>query len=1056
MRRIYFAPWMTMLFLACLCAPLVGQVTTGTISGTVMDETGAVLPGVSLTVKNVATGIARTLVTSDQGTYRATALDLGDYEVQAELPGFQTAVRSGIKLTVGREAVVNFSLKVGEISERIVVTGEASLVSTTSATMAELVDDKKIRDLPLNGRDFIQLATLQPGVLITQTGSKVDQGNSSAAIGRGLGVKLSVSGGRTNANAFLLDGTDANDYANTTPGAITGGNLGVEAIREFQVLTNTYSAEYGRSAGGVISSVSRSGTNELHGSVFHFLRNDNLDAANFFDKWDPTLRKKVNPEFKRNQFGGAAGGPIVKDKAFFFANYEGLREGLGLTSISTVLTQSAKEGNLSTGRVTVDPAIKPILDLYPLPNGRIFSGGDTGEFAVATTAATEEDFVVGKVDHQLSGSHSYFVRYTFDDASIVRPDSLKINDNNAGSRRQFFTFDLRSIASPTTLNAFTFGFNRTLTFNGRLTPIVDLPNISFVPGRPMGLIDITGLEGFPGGPGATDLDLFAYNVFQWRDDLNWNRGRHSMKFGANVERIHMNMNSTNQENGNFRFGSIPDFLRNIPELFRTQVPGSDTVRGFRQNLIGFYFQDDIKVKSNLTLNAGVRYEFITDLTEVNGKVSNLRNFTDPQFTVGKIFDNPSLLNFAPRLGLAWDPTGSGKTAVRAGFGIFYDQILSHYFSGGFGVRVPPFFSRANLTGIISQGDFPTRAFQKFVTSGVPLIEGEWFDFNASQPYSMQFNLNVQRQLPGNMVATVGYVGYRGVHLKRIAEDGNIRNEEVLPDGRLFFRAGTPRRNPNFSGLKTQSLDAQSHYHGLQVGFNKRFSHGVQLQAAYTLSKSLDDASGVFNEKDLGNSNLYPFFWDSKFNRGLSDFDVRQNFVFNYTYELPIPKLSGAAGKIANGWQWGGILLAANGNPYTPSLGSDQAQTLSSRGAGGQRPDVLPGRNKIPSTGAPGRWFDPGAFLFPAAGFLGNLGKGTGVGDGVVTFDTTIQKNTYIDEERYLQFRLELFNVLNHANFSNPGRPVVFDRQGRVPGNVGRITSTATKNRQVQLSLKFIF
>jgi len=1063
-RSIYFVPLVAIL----LSAPLIAQV--GTISGRVMDETGAVLPGVTVTITNVDTGIARTLVSSDEGIYRASALSPGDYRVEAELPGFRTAVRSGITLTVGREAVVNLTLQVGEISERVEVTGEAPLVNTTSATIAELVDSKKIRDLPLNGRDLYQLATLQAGVLIAQTGAIVSGGDSSGAIGRGLGLKMSISGAKTNSNAFLLDGTDVNDYANTTPGAITGANLGVEAIREFQVITNTNSAEYGRSAGGTISAVSKSGTNEHHGTVFWFHRNDNLDASNFFDnKFEQT-----KPEFRRHQFGASVGGPIAQDKIFYFGNYEGLRELIGITSVSDVPSLDARNGILvgEPGVISVDPATQVVLDAYPLPNGRI--QGDTSKFITGTSPVTQQDFFVAKVDYELNDSHSVFGRFTFDDADITRQDSLKINNNAAASRRQYLTLNLKSIISPTLINSLTGAVNRTLATNGVLTPIVDLPaGLIFLPGKNAGATRIRGgVTTLPGGPFSADLDTYIYMVFQVRDDLNWSRGRHSMKFGFNFERLHLNINSTNRENGQFEFSNMKDLLLNIPRRFRTALPGSDTIRGIRQSLVGFYFQDDFQLTNRLTVNAGLRYEFVTTMSEVNDKLSNLRDpVNDAEFTVGKIFENPSLKNFAPRIGLAWDPMGDGQTAIRAAFGIYHDQILSHYFSGGFVVRVPPFFTRANLdkNNGIQPGDFPTGAFETFQTLG-PAIEGEYFEFNPSQPYAMQFNLNIQRQVPGNAVVSVGYVGYRGVHMKRIAEDGNIRIPRVGEGnpttpvavgsfggktGILQFVDGDPRRNDNFGPVKGATLDSQSHYHGLQLGFNKRFSQGLQAQLSYTFSKSIDDSSGIFNEKDLSNGDQNAFFYDSKFNRGLSDYDVRQNFVFNYTYDLPVPEMTGAAGKILNGWQWGGIILAATGNPYSVYVDNDRANTLSGRDPGGQRPSVT-GSGRIVSTGDSDHWFSPDQFIEPDAGFLGNLGRNTGRGDSRVTFDTTLTKTTYIDETRSIQFRAEFFNILNQANFRNPGRPEVFTGKGKISSNFGEIDATQTTSRQIQLSLKFIF
>ncbi len=1049
--------YLLVLLSVVLCLKVgLAQVTTATISGTIRDETGAILPGVTVKVKNVETGITRTTITDDQGRYHAPNLALGDYEVQAELTGFQTGLRSGIKLTVGREAVVDFTLKVGEITEKVVVVGEAPLVNTTSSMLSELVDDKKIRDLPLNGRDYVQLATLQPGVYINKSQSRP---TTSSGAQRGRGLQISISGGRPSQNNFRLDGVNVSDHANNTPGGAAGVNLGVDAIREFSVLTNTYSAEFGRSAGGVINAVTRSGTNEFHGSAWVFHRNDNLDARNFFDRGDP-------PEFKRNQFGFTAGGPIIKDKTFVFGSYEGLREILGISKTSTTLTQKAKAGNLDArngGPVTVDPAVRPYLRFYPDPNGEIFPGGDTGRFTIATSQNTREDFFTIRMDHKVSDSDSLFGTYTFSDSTQSEPEQFRLLLVEAPARRQYVSFEETHIFSPRLVNSFRFGFNRSLVSNGITTaidPAVADISLGFLPRRAMGGINVTGLSGLPGGPGAADFDLIAFNSFQWYDNVNYTIGRHSIKIGFSAERSLSNVNSTNAENGEFTFSSIRDFLTNRPDTFDSQLPGSDTVRGLRQSVFGGYIQDDIQIRRNFTLNLGLRYELATVPTEADNKVSVLKNLMDSQVIVGeKFWDNPTLRNFAPRLGFAWDPFGDGKTAIRGGFGIFYDLPLLHFLTL-VSVRMPPFFRRTSVSP--GPGGFPKGAFADIARGRVSL-DVDTPEFDMSPAYRMQWNLNIQREILPNTVATVAYVAGRGIHLSRLGEDENLAIPEVRSDGSLFFPAGQRKRNPNFSRIRIWNFDGNSFYHSLQLGMNRRFTRGFQAQGSYTFSKSVDDSSVTFSNAEFTNTQANPFPFIRKLNRGLSDFDIRHAFVFNFTWDLPVPQLSGAARALLNGWQVGSIISASSGIPFSVGLAGDPARTLTRRRGlrSGQRPNLNPGFSNNPRVGDPNRWFDPAAFSFPEPGTLGNLGRNTLIGPGLATLDLVLVKNSYIrsiSESFNVQFRFEAFNLFNRANFNNPGggQLQIFDARGRLISDPGRISSTLTSSRQIQFGLKFIF
>src|SRR2546425_12337812 len=674
-----------------LCGTLAyGQNTAGTILGVVSDESGARLPGVAVTITHLDTGIVRSVTTDEGGRYRAPGLGLGNYEVKAELPGFRTAVRTGIQLMVAAEEVVNLTLSVGAVTEQVQVTGEPPLVETTSATLSGLVDDKKIRDLPLNGRSFEQLAFLQPGVTPFYRGRhETDQGE---------GTKMSVSGSRVDSNSFLMDGTNINDQSNNTPGSASGNLLGVEMLREFRVLTGSYSAEYGRYSGGIITAASKSGGNEFHGNVYEFLRNDNLDARNFFDRkskpGDPRL-----PEFKRNQFGATIGGPIVHDRTFFFGGYEGLRQRKGTSQVAVVPNGDAHRGILpcprtrpaagftgsqapcntagtSTYAVNINPSVRPFLDLYPLPNGADFGDG-TAQLFSNPKQPIDEHYTTGRVDHNFSNSDSFFVRYTFSQAVLNNPTQYPTLTVDALTKSQYVTLGETRIFSPRVLNTARLGFNRSYS-NQFGRPLFDVkPDSLFVPGQQMGLMTFRGIGITEYGAGQGYPRRFGHNVWQVTDDLTVSRGSHSLKMGMLFERTQSNATLSRVYGGPHFFDSLDDFLTAPPAEVNLDIPPSDNVWGWGQNLSGFYFQDDFQARSNLTFNLGLRYEFTTVPTEGKGKIANFRNpLRDKAPTLGEPWYQGSYKDFGPRVGFSWDPRSNGKTAIRGGFGMYFDHLVA--------------------------------------------------------------------------------------------------------------------------------------------------------------------------------------------------------------------------------------------------------------------------------------------------------------------------------------------------------------------------------------------
>ncbi|MBI4483253.1 MAG: TonB-dependent receptor [Acidobacteria bacterium] len=1018
-------------------------VTTAMVSGSVLDETKAALPGATLTTTNVQTGITRTALADEEGRYRIPNLAPGNYTLRAELRGFTTVVRQGIILTVGEQAVVDVTLKVGELTAELVVTGTAPLVNTTTAALSHLTDEATIRELPLNGRDLAQLTTLQPGTYYFR-----DMAQFSPR--QGMGAKIVAHGMRYDQNSFLLNGAEINDAGGAAGGAGTG-LTGVDTVREFRVLTGNYSAEYRAGGGLIVSAVSKSGTNEFHGSAFEFHRNDNLDARNFFDPGPP-------PEFKRNQFGFNAGGPIVRERTFVFGSYEGLSEALGFTTISTVPSLVARQGRLPDPArpgqfVQIDPRIQPFLALFPVPNGRDFPDG-RAEFLAAPTQLTTSNYFTLKADHRVSSNDSLSVAYTFDDSERSRPDDLGLGDSNLVARKQFVTIEEFKTISPAILNSFRFAFSRTFprqvaTYNRSLA------DLAFVPGKDMGSLDARGLSGL--GDNSTG-DKIAQNFFDYSDDLSVLRGAHSLKIGVKISRLQINTDRPSRDRGQYEFRTLTDFLRANPFRLQVGVPGfNDAIRGLRYTLSGFYIQDDYQARRNLTLNLGLRYEFSTTPTEVNGKLSNLRDIVrDAQPALGEPYlQNPTLRNVAPRLGLAWDMTGDGKTAVRSGVGVFFNPI--HYNNLASATSdAPPFF----LVGQVANPDFPN-AFQttpreRFVTR--PRMTT--IEFEPQSSYAIHYSLVVEREMGAGTVLSLGYVGTRGVHLTR---EGDFNTAEpVIVDGRKFFPPGLRKRNTNWDRIRVIQFDAQSVYQGFELGLRRRLSRALQFQASYTWSKSIDHKSSESSSGLSRPEGRAQDPWDIRSNRGLSDFDARHVFQLSYTWDLPFGRgryfggdLSGFANALLGGWQANGIINLQSGIPFNPVVADsfDRSRDLSMDNE--ERPDLVAGKDSNPVLGGPDQYFDFSSFTLALPGFYGNLGRNTVIGPGLATADLSLTKNISvrsISESFKIQLKAEFFNVLNRANFGLPGGELFVDQSGPL-ADAGRITKTQTTSRQVQFGLK---
>ena len=793
--------------------------TTATISGTVSDQTGGVIPGATIVITNVDTEQSRTMLTDATGLYYAPALNSGAYKVSATAPGFETVIQSGIALTVGLQQVLNFTLRPSQVASQVEVSGEPPAVQVSGASVAELVDSQKVRALPLNGRSFDQLIYLQPGVSVaTSAGSSPNQGR---------GVKFSVGGARLTSNLFMLDGTDLNDSQNFTPGGAGGQLLGVESILEFQVITHNASAQYGRSMGGIINAVSKSGTNTLHGDLYEFLRNSALDAKNFFD--DPA---SPIPGFARNQFGASVGGPIRHNRLFYFGNYEGLRERLGVTKSALVPNALARSGAV--------PAVVPYLNLYPLPNdGLPNDKARIGRYLFSQKQPTRGDYATGKIDWNASQKHSISARYTLDDSAKLRQDApdhvVGLFAEDEKHRNQYITLSATQLVSSTVLNVARFGFNRSVTlvdlFNQTNVP----SSLAFIPGQQFGRVTISGLT--PLGATINDPRYFRMNNFQPSDDFSITLGRHTLKTGVVMERFQWNTANFNRIGGDYVFDSLSNFLQGNVQSVVVPFPGSEPNRGIRALLFGTYLQDDYRVTPRLTLNLGLRYELTTVPTEVNGKMSFLLDPSRTALQNTQPFKG-NHLNFAPRFGFAWDPRGNGKTSIRGGFGMYYDQILLNQFLNMFDRNPFPDLRSGWLT-VTLRGAAAPFPHPLDAAIGAPQFTLQNAVFNDFQtPYIYQYNLTIQRQLPAKVVGSIAYVGSTGRHLIE-RYDANTPIPTVRADGTLFTASTAQRRVPQFGELQTRRLAGLSYYNALQLSVARRSSSGLQFQGSYTFSKSID-------------------------------------------------------------------------------------------------------------------------------------------------------------------------------------------------------------------------
>ena len=974
------------------------------IVGKVSDPSGASIRGATVRVTNTVTGLEWQAKTSPQGDYSLGLLPPGVYVVEATADGFSPARANGIELAVNSTRHIDLRLALPEVKENLSVEAAAPLVETETSEQGLVIGKRMIGDLPLNGRDFLRLARLAPGV-----SGATDNPASPAG-------PFNVNGQRDLSNNILIDGINvnaggsANGRISLAPGndaavGQSGGSVAlvsVDAVSEFKVQTQMQTAEFGGFSGAVINVSTKSGTNELHGSGFEFLRNSDLDANNFFNNANGVSRTPS----RNNFFGGTIGGPIRKDRTFFFASFEGLRQRVGVNANARVPSLAA--------RAEASPAIQPLIDEYPLPTGPDNGDGTAGYFATATNLVGETDFSA-RLDHRFSNNDDFFARYAFSDSlGLLRSFYLNTLSRN---RSRLQSVSLSEVHRITTnlFNEARFGFVRSA--NTSIGAADSFGGAEPIPLNAAGDATLPGMDIFslPFAESPNPPELQNNNLFSFNDDVTYVHGRNTFKSGFWVRRTQGNVSLQPLSSGVYFFDTVGDLVNNSPASYFNQV--AETGFGVRFTNLAFYGQDDLRITPRLKLNLGLRYELDTVPAEAHGRFSpivGLNNIATATLgRPGAPVHNGNYDNFAPRIGFAYELTSDAKTVLRGGAGVYHDLPTINATQLAFG---PPFKITNFLLGSALGGPVTVPVDPALLVTAItgmpPFGSATVYDpTNFRTPFTYEYNLNLQRQLDDKTVVQASYIGSVG------------RNLIHMQPLNLLDPATGAAPNPNFSAgaLELIETSAVSHYSALQANVTRRMSHGLELTASYTWAHSLDNASnptGTSIDSSFTGSNPRGF----RAEYASSDFDIRHNLVAAFTYDLPgkSAHLQNPAARFLGGWSLEGIFTAQTGVPFTPLIGQDIAGNGDQYAANNQRPNLVAGQPLyIASSAPPFRVANPAAFSIPAAGTYGDAGRNILRASGLNQLDLGLHKTVKTGERFSVQFRAELFNVYNRPNFATP-------------------------------------